>query len=90
MQIKDLSKELDTEALGAIQGGEGDRGNSAVNGIVQLANVNAGNVVFGGPGSSVNSNNNVTANQSATIFNEQNNGDFLALFAARFPTVLER
>ena len=81
MQIKDLSKELDTEALSAVHGGADDRGNSAVNGIVQLANVNAGNVVFGGPGSSVNSNNNVTANQSATIFNSQNNGDsLLAIF----------
>jgi hypothetical protein len=88
MQIKDLSKELDTEALSAVHGGADDRGNSAVNGIVQLANVNAGNVVFGGPGSSVNSNNNVTANQSATIFNSQNNGDFLALIAARYPKML--
>jgi hypothetical protein len=90
MQIKDLSKDLDTAAMSEVQGGADDRGNSAVNGIVQLANVNAGNLVFGGPGSSVNSNNNVTANQSATILNEQNNGDFLALFAHRFPTVLER
>jgi len=90
MQIKDLSKDLDTAAMGAVHGGADDRGNSAVNGIVQLANVNAGNMVVGGPGSSVTSNNNVTANQSATIFDSQNNGDFLALFAARFPTILER
>jgi hypothetical protein len=90
MQIKDLSKELDTEALSVVHGGADDRGNSAVNGIVQLANVNAGNMVVGGPGSSINSNNHVTANQTATIFGSQNNGDFLALIAARYPTLLER
>jgi hypothetical protein len=90
MQIKDLSKELDTQALSAVHGGADDRGNSAVNGIVQLANVNAGNMVVGGPGSSITSNNNVTANQNATIFNSQNNGDFLALLATRFPSMLER
>jgi hypothetical protein len=88
MQIKDLSKDLDTTAMSAVQGGADDRGNSAVNSIVQLADVSAGNLVFGGPGSSVNSNNNVTANQSATIFSDQNNGDFLALIAGRFPTKL--
>lgn len=90
MQIKDLSKDLDTAEMSAVQGGADDRGNSAVNGIVQLANVNAGNLVVGGPGSSVTSNNNVTANQTASIFSDQNNGDFLALLAGRFPTKLGR
>jgi hypothetical protein len=85
VQIKDLSKELDTDAMSAVHGGNGDRGNSAVNGIVQVADINAANVVYGGPGSSLTSNNNVNANQSATIINEQNNGDFLGLFFARFP-----
>jgi hypothetical protein len=90
MQIKDLSKELDAQALSAVHGGADDRGNSAVNGIVQLANVNAGNMVVGGPGSSITSNNNVTANQTATIFDTQNNGDFLALIATHYPKMLER
>lgn len=85
MLIQDLSKELDTEAKSAVHGGTGDRGNSAVNGIVQLADINAANAVYGGPGSSLTSSNNVTANQNATIINEQNNGDFLGLFFARFP-----
>lgn len=88
MQIKDLSKELDTAAMDAVHGGANDRGNSGVNSIVQLADVNAGNLVVGGPGSSVTSNNNVTANQTASIFSDQNNGDFLALIAGRFPTVV--
>jgi len=80
MLIKDLSKELDAKALTAVVGGEADRGNSSVNGIVQLANVNAGNVIMAGPGSSLTSSNNVTANQTASIFNSQNNGDFLGVF----------
>ena len=80
MLIKDLSKELDAKALTAVVGGEGDRGNSSVNGIVQLANVNAGNVIMAGPGSSLTSSNNVTANQTASIFNSQNNGDFFGVF----------
>ena len=86
MLIKDLSKELDTKALTAVVGGDGDRGNSSVNGIVQLANVNAGNIIMAGPGSSLTSSNNVSANQTASIFNSQNNGDFLSLFLG-FPVL---
>jgi hypothetical protein len=38
-----------------------------------------------GPGSSLNSNNNVTVSQSASQYVNQNDGDFLGLFFGRFP-----
>jgi hypothetical protein len=87
MLIKDLSKELDAEAMTAVHGGADDRGNSNVGGIVQLANVNAGNLISGGAGSSITSSNNVNVSQDATQIVDQNNGDFLGLFLGRFPTL---
>ncbi len=82
MLIKDLSAstELDQAAMTAVHGGANDNGNSIVSGIVQLSTVNAGNMIFAGPNSSLTSSNNVTANQNASIFNSQNNGDVLGLF----------
>jgi hypothetical protein len=77
MLIKDLSKELAAEELSAVQGGAGDRGNSAVNSIGQVLQLNAPNIVGAGAGSSVNSNNNVDASQYATEYVSQNNGDSL-------------
>jgi len=85
MLIKDLSKELDVKEMSAVQGGLDDRGNSNVGGIVQLANVNAANLAAAGPGSSLNSSNNVTVSQNASQYLSQSNGDFLGLFFARFP-----
>jgi hypothetical protein len=82
MLIKDLSAstELDQAAMTAVHGGADDSGNSIVSGIVQLSTINAGNMIVAGPGSSLTSSNNVTANQNASIFNSQNNGDVLGLF----------
>jgi hypothetical protein len=85
MLIQDLSKELDTKEMTAVHGGADDRGNSNVGGIVQLANINAANIAAAGPGSSLNSNNNVTVSQSASQYVNQNDGDFLGLFFGRFP-----
>jgi|EndMetStandDraft_4_1072995.scaffolds.fasta_scaffold367303_1 hypothetical protein len=78
MQIQDLSKELDTEALSAVRGGDGE-GNSAVNGIVQLANITSANVLLAGAGSTLTSSNNINATQNATLFNSQNIGDIFNL-----------
>ena len=72
MLIQDLSQELDTEALSAVRGGDG---NSAVNGIVQLANITSANVLLAGAGSTLTSTNNVNSTQTATLFNSQNIGD---------------
>jgi hypothetical protein len=77
MLIQDLSKELDTEALSAVRGGDG--GNSAVNGIVQLANITSANVLLAGAGSTITSTNNVNSSQTATLFNQQNIGDIFDL-----------
>ena len=85
MLIKDLSKELDTKEMTAVQGGADDRGNSNVGGIVQLANINAANIAAAGAGSSLNSSNNVNVSQNASQYIDQNNGDFLGLFFGRFP-----
>jgi len=87
MQIKDLSKDLDTAAMTAVHGGADDRGNSNVGSIVQLADINAANIALAGPGSSLNSSNNVNVSQNATQYIDQNNGDFLGVFFGRFPNL---
>jgi hypothetical protein len=79
MLIKDLTKELAADEMTAVQGGASDRGNSTVNSIGQVLQLNAPNIVGAGAGSSVNSNNNVNASQYADQFTKQNNGDFAAL-----------
>ena len=81
MQIKDLSKDLDTTEMSAVQGGADDRGNAAVQGIAQIMALSAPNTVLAGPGSAVNNFNNVSASQDADQSAHQNNGDSLiALF----------
>lgn len=87
MEIKDLSKDLDTADMSAVHGGADDRGNSNVGSIVQLANVNAANLAVAGAGSSLNSSNNVNVSQNASQYIDQNNGDFLGVFLRGFPTL---
>jgi hypothetical protein len=82
MLIKDLTKELAADEMTAVHGGASDRGNSSVNNIGQVLQLNAPNIVGAGAGSSVNSNNNVDATQYADQTVRQNNGD--SLFVA-FP-----
>ena len=77
MLIKDLSAstELDQAAMTAVHGGADDSGNAAVLNLTQLMALSAPNMVVAGPGSAVNSFNNVSADQDATQTTRQNNGD---------------
>jgi hypothetical protein len=71
MQIKDLSKTLDTETMTAVRGG--DNGNSAVNTIGQVQNIYAPVAVMGyGPS---NTDVHVNGTQDASIYNDQFAGD---------------
>ena len=80
MLIRDLSKELDTETMTAVRGG--DNGNSANNTIGQVLNLSVPVAV--GAGGPSNTNVHVNGTQDASIWNEQFGGDaFLALFPAR-------
>ncbi len=77
MLIQDLSKELDTETMTAVRGG--DNGNSATNVIGQaLTQIVPVAVQSYGP---ANTNVHVNGTQNATIYNDQDAGDsFKALF----------
>jgi len=79
MQIENLSKELDTETMTAVRGG--DNGNAGTNTIGQAMNLSAPVAVLSyGP---TNTAVDVTGTQTATIRNYQDAGDsFLALFPA--------
>jgi hypothetical protein len=76
MQIQDLSKELDTQTMIEVRGG--DNGNSVVNTIGQVTNISAPVAVLsGGPS---NTSVHVSGTQNASIWNSQFGGDsFLAL-----------
>ncbi len=76
MQIRDLSKTLDTQAMTAVRGG--DNGNSATNTIGQKQAISAP-VAIGASGPS-NTSVHVNGTQDASIWNEQFGGDsFFAL-----------
>ncbi len=77
MQIRDLSKTLDTQSMTAVRGG--DNGNSATNTIGQVQNISAPVAVLSyGPS---NTDVHVNGTQDASIYNYQDAGDsFLALF----------
>ena len=83
MQIENLSKELDTEAMTAVRGG--DNGNSATNTIGQVLNLSVPVAV--GTAGPANTNVHVNGTQNASIFNEQDAGDS---FRALFPYSLVR
>ena len=71
MKIENLSKDLDTETMTAVRGG--DNGNSAVNSIGQVMNISAPVATLsGGPS---NTSVNVTGSQSSYVGNEQIAGD---------------
>jgi hypothetical protein len=82
MKIENLSKELDTQDMAAVRGG--DNGNSATNTIGQVLNLSAPVAVLsGGPS---NTDVNVSGQQNAAIWNEQEAGDsFRALFPVEIP-----
>ncbi len=76
MLIKDLSHELDTEALSAVHGG--NNGNAATNAIGQEMKLVVPVAVDAtGP---ANTNVSVTGTQDASIWNYQDAGDLFAFF----------
>ncbi len=80
MQIKDLSKTLDTRSMAAVRGG--DNGNSATNTIGQAMNLSVpvGVLAYGPANTDVH----VNGTQNASVWNDQAAGDaFLALFPVR-------
>ena len=71
MQIRDLSKTLDTQAMTAVRGG--DNGNSVTNTIGQVQNISAPVAVMSrGPS---NTDVHVNGTQTASIWNFQDAGD---------------
>jgi hypothetical protein len=76
MLIKDLSLDLDTEALSAVHGG--NNSNAANNTIGQAMKLDVPVLVDAtGP---ANTNVNVTGTQNASIWNDQDAGDLFAAF----------
>ena len=78
MQIENLSKELDTEDMTAVRGG--DNGTSAASTILQAMGINAPVAVGYGPGSAGNTFVHVDGSQSADISNHQTSGDKFSAF----------
>ena len=78
MLIQDLSKELDTEAMTAVRGG--DNGTSAASSILQAMGINAPVAVGYGAGSAGNTFIHVDGSQSGDISNHQTSGDKFSAF----------
>ena len=78
MLIQDLSKELDTQALTAVRGG--DNGNAATSNILQAMGIEAPVMVGYGAGSAGNTFVHVNGSQTAGISNDQTAGDKVAAF----------
>jgi len=76
--IKDLSKELDTQSMTAVRGG--DNGTSAASSILQAMGINAPVAVGYGAGSAGNTFIHVNGSQSGSISNHQTSGDEFAAF----------
>jgi hypothetical protein len=80
MLIQDLSKDLDTQTMTAVRGG--DNGNSATNNIGQVMNLSVPVSVLGkGP---TNTSVSVDSSQNANIWNSQFGGDTYAAFLPIF------
>ena len=81
MQIKDLTKDLDSKAMTAVHGG--DNGNAGVNTVFQQLGMNVPIGIVTGPGAAVNNFIDVDGSQNASIDNQQDSGDkFLAFLSA--------
>ena len=78
MQIENLSKELDTQDMTEVRGG--DNGNAVTNSIGQLQNLTV--PVGVGTLGPANTNVHVNGTQDASIYNEQDAGDS---FKVKFP-----
>jgi hypothetical protein len=75
MQIKDLSVELEAEALTAVRGG--NNGNAANNTIGQVMNLSVPVAV--GAAGPANTNIHVDGTQTASLYNVQEAGDLFAV-----------
>jgi hypothetical protein len=78
MQIENLSKELDSQEMTTVSGG--DNGNSAASTILQAMGIDAPVAVGYGPGSAGNTFVHVDGNQTADISNHQTSGDKFKAF----------
>jgi len=78
MQIQDLSKELDTQAMTAVRGG--DNGTASASTILQEMGISAPVAVGYGAGSAGNTFVNVNGSQTGDISNHQTSGDKFAAF----------
>ena len=78
MLIQDLRKELDTDAMTAVRGG--DNGASAASSILQAMMIDAPVAVGYGPGSAGNTFIHVDGSQSGDISTHQTSGDKLSAF----------
>jgi hypothetical protein len=78
MLIQDLSKELDTQAMTAVRGG--DNGTSAASNILQAMGISAPVAVGYGAGSAGNTFVHVDGSQSGDISTHQTSGDKFAAF----------
>ncbi len=78
MLIQDLTKELDTQAMTAVRGG--DNGTSAASSILQAMMIDAPVAVGYGPGSAGNTFVHVDGSQSGDISNHQTSGDKFSAF----------
>ncbi len=78
MLIQDLSKELDSQSMTAVRGG--DNGTSAASSILQAMGINAPVAVGYGAGSAGNTFIHVNGSQSGSVSNHQTSGDEFTAF----------
>jgi hypothetical protein len=78
MLIKDISKELDSQAMSAVRGG--DNGTAATSNLLQAMGISAPVLVGYGAGSAGNTFVHVNATQNAGISTHQTSGDQFAAF----------
>jgi hypothetical protein len=78
MRIENLSKELDTQTMTAVRGG--DNGTSAASSVLQAMGIDAPVMVGYGAGSAGNTFVHVDGSQDGSISNRQTSGDKYAAF----------
>ncbi len=78
MRIENLSKELDTETMATVRGG--DNGTSAAYSILQAMGISAPVVVGYGAGSAGNTFVHVDGSQDGSVSNDQASGDKFKAF----------
>jgi hypothetical protein len=86
MQIQDLSRELDTQAMTAVRGG--DNGNSSVSNILQGLGIDAPVAAVYGAGSAGNTFVHVSGSQNGDASTEQTSGDKFSAFLGTLKGIL--